>query len=332
MLILRRIGFALVAFVLLCFSVWSAAALLIDGPLEGNAALGLAGAWGILCLVVVRGVRPGWRALVAIAALNVVVVGWWLGIEARNDRDWVAETAQLAHVQQDGNSVRFRGVRNFEYRAETDFTPRWEERSYDLSTVVAADLFISYWGAPVIAHTIMSWEFADGRHLAVSIETRKEVGEEYSAVLGFFRQFEIYYVVADERDVVGVRTNHRGETVYLYRLSATPEEARELLQDYIESIAELDERGAWYNAITHNCTTTIWEHARRLGRGGAWDWRILANGSADAMLYLRGSIDTTLPFEELRERSNITLAAQSAADDEKFSERIRRGLPRMVQP
>jgi hypothetical protein len=182
----------------------------------------------------------------------------------------------------------------------------------------------------MIEHTIMSWEFADGRHLAVSIETRKEVGEEYSAVLGFFRQFELYYVVADERDVVGVRTNLRGETVYLYRLSASADRARRLLVDYFETINELDETPRWYNALTQNCTTTIWKHARRLESGFAWDWHLLANGSADAFLYLRGSIDTSMPFEEVRRRSDITAAAREAGNDENFSARIRRGLPRMT--
>src|SRR4030095_2145798 len=104
------------------------------------------------------------------------------------------------------------------YRSEFDFTPHWETRTYDLSQVRGLDLFMSYWDSPLIAHTIMSWEFDDGNHLAISIETRKERGESYSAVRGFFRQYELYYVVADERDVIGVRTDYRGERVDLYSL------------------------------------------------------------------------------------------------------------------
>ena len=102
-----------------------------------------------------------------------------------------------------GNQLTVRNVRNFDYRTETDFTPRWETRTYDLSKLRGLDLYVIYWGSPSIAHTILSWEFDDGQHLAVSIETRKETGESYSAVRGFFRQYELYYVLADERDVVG---------------------------------------------------------------------------------------------------------------------------------
>jgi hypothetical protein len=205
----------------------------------------------------------------------------------------------------------------------------WEDRTYDLSKLRAADLFLSEWGAPMIAHTIMSWEFEDGQHLAISIETRKEVGEEYSALLGFFRQFELFYAVADERDVVAVRTNVRGETDHLYRLSASPERARLLLVDYLERIDALETRPAWYNALTQNCTTTIVHHVRDLDGGFAWDKRILVNGNADAMLYMRKSIDTSMPFEELRRRSDITEAAKAAGRVENFSALIRKGLPRM---
>jgi hypothetical protein len=175
----------------------------------------------------------------------------------------------------------------------------------------------------------MSWEFADGQHLAISIETRKEVGEEYSAVLGFFRQFELFYAVADERDVIGVRTNVRGETDHLYRLSASPGRARRLLVEYLVNIDELATKPRWYNALTQNCTTTIVRHVNDLDGGFAWDRRILANGTADAMLYMRKAVDSSLPFEELRRRSNVTEAARAAGRSENFSELLRRGLPRM---
>lgn len=268
----------------------------------------------------------------AVLLLNLLVVGWWLGIGARNDRHWVPEVEKLAEVQADGDQIVVRNVRNFEYRSETDFTRHWEERTYDLSKITGVDLFLSEWGAPMIAHTIMSWEFSDGRHLAISIETRKEVGEGYSALLGFFRQFELYYVVADERDVVGVRTNHRGEDVHVYRLGGTPDMARKMLVDYISSINDLRPQPDWYNALTHNCTTSIWRHARHIGGRTDWDWRILMNGTADAMLYQRGTLDTSLPFEDLRALSDITGTAQNAGDAENFSEVIRRGLPRMGGP
>ncbi len=179
----------------------------------------------------------------------------------------------------------------------------------------------------MIAHTIASWEFADGSHLAISIETRKEVGEQYSAVLGFFRQFELYYVVADERDVIGVRTNHRGEDVYLYRLKTPPPVARAILADYLKTVDRLATHPKWYNALTHNCTTTIRRHAQHVAPQNPFNWKILVNGYIDELGYERGTIDTSLPFEELKRRSDITQNGIEAGDDPDFSRRIREGLP-----
>jgi Domain of unknown function (DUF4105) len=136
-------------------------------------------------------------------------------------------------------------VRNFDYRSETDFTPRWETRTYDLAHLTGLDLVMSYWGSPWIAHTILSRTFADGPPLAISIETRRERAETYSALRGFFREYEIYYVAADERDLVRLRTNYRGEEVYLYRL-ATPPDRGALLLDYVKSMNALRDRPAWY--------------------------------------------------------------------------------------
>ena len=173
----------------------------------------------------------------------------------------------------------------------------------------------------------MSWEFADGRHLAVSIETRKEIGEEYSALRGFFRQYELYYVVADERDVIAVRTNQRGETVQLYRPRGAADKGRALLLDYVREINALAERPRWYNALTQNCTTTIWHHTQAVGTGPALDWRLLANGYLPDLAYERGTIDTSIGLEELKRRSDITSRARSVGPREDFSKAVRDGLP-----
>ena len=156
-------------------------------------------------------------------------------------------------------------------------------------------MFVSFWGPTLYGHTIASWEFADGRHLAVSIETRKEKGEAYSALRGFFRQYELYYVVGDERDLIGLRTNHRGETVYLYRVGGLMNKGRELLLDYVREINAVAERPRWYNALTHNCTTSIWHHTKAVGSGPTLDWRLLANGYLVDLAYERGTVNTTHP-------------------------------------
>ena len=166
-----------------------------------------------------------------------------------------------------GRQVIIHNLRNFDYRSETDYTEQWETRTFDLDQIRGIDLFLSFWGPTLIAHTITSWEFADGSHLAISIETRKEKGESYSALRGFFRQYELYYVVADERDVIRLRTNYRGERVYLYRLKVRPEFARALLLDYLAEVNRLAGRPRWYNALTHNCTTVIQHHVRQVSPG-----------------------------------------------------------------
>lgn len=161
----------------------------------------------------------------------------------------------------------------------------------------------------------------------MSIETRKELGEEYSALRGFFRQYELYYVVADERDVITLRTNQRGETVYLYRIGGSPNKARELLLDYVKEMNAIAERARWYNALTHNCTTTIWHHTKAVGTGPTLDWRLLANGYLVDLAYERGTVNTSIGLDELKRRSEITARARSAGDLEDFSKAIREGLP-----
>lgn len=327
----RRMGrialTALLAPVLFLAVAWCAAALWFDGPATRWLAGSLAAGFTLASLGVGVGLRPPRRAILAVLLAVLAVVVWWLRIPPSNDRNWQADVARLATATIEGNRLTVHNVRNFDYRSETDFTERWETCTYDLDGLKGVDIFLCYWGPTLIAHTIASWEFADGPPLAVSIETRKEVGESYSALRGFFRQFEIYYVVADERDVVRLRTNYRGETVYLYRMKVTPAEARALLLDYFAEINDLAREPRWYNALTHNCTTAIRYHADRVHAARPWDWRILVNGYADRMAYDNDRIDTNLPFDELRRLSDVTEKAKGADQDTAFYERIRTGLP-----
>ncbi len=272
--------------------------------------------------------RPLGGAVLAILVSFLVLAGWWSTLRASNDRDWAREYAHIPSGEIDGDRLTLHNVRNFEYRSDTDFTDHWETRTYDLSKLTELDLFMSYWGSPTIAHTILSWVFSDAPPIAVSIETRRERTESYSALRGFFREYELCYVAADERDLVGLRTNYRGEHVYLYRLGTDLARARALLLDYVKSMNALQEQPEWYNAMTHNCTTTIRTHLQALGGGGALDWRLLANGYADEMLYERGALASGLPFTELKAASLIDDRAQAAGRDPAFWRRIREGVPR----
>jgi hypothetical protein len=310
---------------------WAAGAIWIDGPESRVVAGALVGGYVTASLVLlVR--RPLRRNFILAAVLFAVVVGWWLSIPPSNDRTWMADVANLPVATFDGDLVTVSNIRDFDYHSETDFDERWETRTYDLSQITGLDLFICYWGPTMIAHTIMSWEFSDGRHLAVSIETRKEQGEEYSALLGFYRQFELYYVVADERDVIGVRTDHRGEQVFLYRLRTPYDRSRALLERYLRRVDALNETPDWYNAFSKNCTTVIFDHVRPIVGKVPFDYRMLVNGQLDQLMYEREAFNQDLPFAELREVSEITDASIAADGAEDFSERIRVGLPPRPPP
>ncbi|MEW6272382.1 MAG: DUF4105 domain-containing protein, partial [Thermodesulfobacteriota bacterium] len=272
-------------------------------------------------------VRPLARQALVLGVGFAAVLAWWASLRPSNDRDWAPEVARPPTAEVDGDALIVRNVRNFDYRTEADFTERWEERRYDLAQLEGVDLFLSYWGSPLIAHTIVSFAFADGQHLAISIETRKERGEPYSAVRGFFRKYELYYVVADERDLIELRTNYRGEEVYLYRLRVRPEVARHLLLDYVATINEIAREPRWYNALVENCTTGIRVHVQHVRGAQPWDWRLLVNGRVDELLYERSAIDTGLPFGELKQRSDVVARARAAGGDPAFSTRIRDGLP-----
>jgi hypothetical protein len=301
---------------------WACLALTIDGPGRWSAVLFAIAAVGLLVFV-----RSFWKGIGLCAALFALVLVWWLAIEPRNDREWLAEVSQLASCRVEGDQLVVTNVRNFEYQSETEFTPHWEQRSYDLSKILGVDIFSSDWGEEWILHTLLSFEFEDGEHLAVSIETRKEIGEVYSAVRGFFRQYELCYTVADERDVIGVRAKFRGERVRLYRLAHTPQQARALLLSYVASINQLSVEPAWYNALMHNCTTSIRLHAQELGMDQPFNWRILANGRGAELLYMRKMVNTSMPFAELQQRSDVTQKAIDAFAAPDFSARIRAGLP-----
>ena len=238
--------------------------------------------------------------------------------------------AVLPSAEFDGDRVTIRNIRNNDYRSETDYTVRYYDKTFDLAKLRTADLFFSFWGSPYIAHTIMSFGFGGDDYVAISIETRKSKDEEYSAIKGFFKQYELIYVVSDERDVVRLRTNYRGEDVYLYRLNARPELVREVFRDYFTTINHLKEHPEWYNALTQNCTTAIRGHIVPYTAVRSWpSWKLLVNGYLDGRLYETGAVDRSLPFAELKARSRISERAKVADSGPDFSKKIRAGLPGM---
>jgi hypothetical protein len=256
-----------------------------------------------------------------------LVAGWWLTLQPSNTRDWQPDVAQLAFAELNGNQVTLRHIRHCQYRTELDYDVHHYDKTFELDRLRTADLYMVYWGSPHMAHTMVSFGFDGGDYVCFSIETRKEKGEGYSAVRGLFRQFELIYVVADERDVLRLRTDHRkGEEVYLFRLLASPEQARELFLEYVRRLNDLRQQPQWYNALTDNCTTAI-RVQRAESKRAPWNWRMLINGHGDELLYERRLVSTNLPLAELKERGHINARARAAGGATDFSQRIRVGVP-----
>jgi hypothetical protein len=322
---LRCIAVVLIWLILGLATLWASAALYFDVripwlrlPLAAIYGLGILAVW-----IFVR--RP--RKMIVTGVSFVVVLTWWLSLQPSNNRDWQPDVAVLPYADISGNQVAIHNIRNCDYRTETDFDVHYYDKTFNLDALRTVDLYLVTWGSPDIAHTMVSFGFTNGDYVCFSIETRKEKGEDYSAVKGLFRQFELTYIIADERDLVRLRTNYRqGEEACLYRSQTTPAQDRKLFLDYLRRANELHERAEWYNALTDNCTTAI-RTQRDLADRAPWDWRMLVNGHLDELLYERGTIVTNLPFAELKKLSNINARARAADRAEDFSQQIRLGLP-----
>ncbi len=322
---LRRLALAGIWLLAGLATLWAVAALYFDVriewlrlPLTVGYAVGVLGLW-------VRVRRP-WK-LVFTGIGFTLVLAWWLGLQPSNHREWQPDVARTPAAEISGQHATLQGIRDCDYRTETNYTVHYRDETFDLDQLRTVDLYLVTWGSPNIAHTMVSFGFTTGDYVCFSIETRKEIGESYSAIRGLFRQYELIYIVADERDVVRLRTNYRkDEEVCLYRLEVTPAEGRQLFMDYVRRINELHAHGEWYNALTDNCTTAI-RTQRSPGERMPWDWRMLVNGHLDELLYQRHLIVTNLPFAELKKLSNINARARAAGDAADFSAQIRRGLP-----
>jgi hypothetical protein len=304
---------------------WAFGAVYFDFPTASTLAAIL---FVLLVLAAIVFVRGKLLKLAVVFGAFVLVASWWVTLKPSNDRDWQPDVAQTAWAEINGDLVTIHNIRNCDYRTEDDYTPHWETRAVRLSEIAGMDVAIDYWGSPWISHPIVSFLFMDALPLSFSIETRKAIGQTYSALRGLYRQYTLIYIVADERDSIRVRTNYRkGEDVYLYHTLASPVQARERFLEYIKTMNALRDDPRWYNKITSNWTTNI-RTQRAVKLRASWDWRILVNGKADELLYERHAIATGgLPFGKLKQRSLINQRARAADKDPDFSRLIRAGLP-----
>lgn len=311
--------------VLSLLAAWGGLALWFQLPAPRLAMLAVVALWGAASIATLvfwwrrRNARVALPWLIALIAL----LGWWSTLRPTHDRVWADDVARMVTGDVRGSVVTLDQVRNFDWRSDTDYTARWEKREYDLNRLRSVDVAMSYWMGPAIAHTLVSFGFADGRYLTFSIEIRKERSESFDAIAGFFKRFETVLIAADERDILRVRTNVRDEDMYLYRLKIPQEAMRSLFLQYLEEGAQLKREPRFYNTLTANCTTIIFEMARRIDPGLPLDWRLLASGYLDRYLFDIGALAGVQDFEALRRNAHITARALAADKAEDFSDRIR---------
>jgi hypothetical protein len=319
-------GMLLGSLVLALLAAWGACALWFQLPAAVLARKLAVGGWVAFCV----GTLALWwwqRHLIVLVPWLLalaVMMAWWSTIQPTHERVWADDVARMVTGKVEGSIVTMDQVRNFDWRSDDDYTVRWEARSYDLDKLRSVDVAMSYWMGPAIAHTLVSFGFADGRYLTFSIEIRKERGESFDGLAGFFKKYETVLIAADERDILRVRTNARGEDMWLYRLKMPPATMRSLFMAYLDEGERLKRVPRFYNTLTGNCTTIVFEMARRITPGLPLDWRLLASGYLDRYLYDIGALAGRGDFQTLRQNAHITAKARAADQDGDFSSRIRR--------
>ena len=270
--------------------------------------------------------KPRWKGVAVFAVSYAAVWLWYEWIPASNDRDWQPDVARVASVAFSGNEAVVTNVRGFAYRSVDDYDAAWETRTYDLDAITSLDLIFSYWGPREIAHTMLSFGFAGGDFLAVSVETRKEMGETYDPLRSFFKQFELIYILGDERDVLALRSNHRLEDMYIFPVDWSPAKRRALLVDVLERADELGREPTYYATLEANCTTSLLAHIERVDKPVPFSIGLLLNGYIPELAYERGNLPNDAPFEEVMQRYAVSERAVAGGDGEGYSSRIRAGI------
>jgi hypothetical protein len=325
LILCRILATTIMWFLLLVLNLWAVAALYVDWR---NASLRIVLVMIYLVVLILLIAKAGRRRAFACLLCFCVVLGWWLSLKPSEEGNWRADVVRRAWAETAGNRITVHNVRNCDYRSETEYTNCWSDQTYNLSDLRGADFFFVNWGVRWIGHPIMSFDFGNNRRLAFSIEARYKAGQTYSAILGFFRQYELIFIAADERDVIRLRTNYRkDEEVYMYRTNVPADIARKFFLTYVVYLNHLRDHPEWYNAVTKNCTTTLNSQlSADLPKPKPWTYRLLLNGTLDELLYERGRLVTDeLPFAELKQREHINPFAQMVGQSPEFSALIRVG-------
>ena len=267
-----------------------------------------------------------WSLSALVVSIFLVLSVIHLATTPSNDRDWSLDQAVLPYGEISGDMVTIHNIRNFTYTSTKDYIPEYYDKTFDLSKIKNVYYIVEpFSGVPGSAHTFLSFEFEDEQFVAISVEIRKEKGESYHPLKGLFNQYEITYVIGDERDLIKLRTNYRKDLVYVYPAKTTKEKMQQLFVGMVRSATDLKDHPEFYNTLTNTCTTRIVHHVNTVtpDRVPFLNWRILLPEGSDRLAYDLGLIDTSLSFEETRKRYFVNDRAQKYALDEDFSVKIR---------
>ena len=305
--VFKYLAICLVILLLAVATAWGVLALWYRLPVAGWAKIAFCGAFAAIGIAIIIAQftqkRLRWLTIFAIAFAGLLL--WWNTLDPPKDGNWSPSVARQVTGTIDRDILTLTNVREFQWRGKTDFTEKWTTEIYDLSELQTLDIFLSYWGDPKMAHFIISFGFSDGEYLAWSVEVRRAVGGGFSPVADLFKSNSLVIIASKEQDVVGVRSNIRGEDVHIFRMRVPSEIARKLLEEYVREANELDQKPQWYNSLSTNCTTVIYKMISLAGDRIPFDWRIIVNGYLPEMMYERGSVETSVSITELRELGRI---------------------------
>lgn len=265
--------------------------------------------------------------LLNIIVIVVILLGIWYFLhQPSNDREWELDQQVLPYAEFDDNKVTVFNIRNFKYESVDQYTSDYYDKTFDLDKLISIDYIVEPFGSIGAAHTFLSFGFENGDYVAISVEIRKEVGELFSPLKGLFRNYELMYVIADERDVIKLRANYRKNTLYLYPITTSKENMKKLLVDMLTRANTLKEKPEFYNTLTNTCTTNIMAHINKISPGRiSWDLRLLLPKNSDVLAYELGFIKNDTPLEELRTKYKINHLSQQYTNNEDFSIKIREG-------
>lgn len=264
------------------------------------------------------------KSLVVCLTFIVLFLGVVFSKSPSNESNWATDQKILPTSVIKGDEISIRDIRNFSYRSTTDYTPAYYDKTFKLSELESVDFIVEPFDNLGAAHTFLSFGFASGDYVAISVEIRKEVGESFSVVKGLLNEYELTYVIADERDVIKLRTNYRKDNVYLYPVKTSKEKMQKLFVDMVNRSNKLNAEPEFYNTLTNTCTTNIVDHVNSISANKIpYDWRFLLPEYADELAYEIGLIDNSVSLAELRQKHQINALAEQYADSEDFSKKIR---------